>query len=115
MITIMWLNTVVYFTDVNKQLYSNNFQVYINKKIISMVLWNKTDLLLISICMVAWCDASFQKPLDPFTLLRYDKRTAENQSPPPPNNEKSTSIEFDEYPVSTPKTPMRCDTAIACV
>lgn len=46
--------------------------------------------------MVALCESTFQKPLDPFTLLRYDKRTPEDQ---PPNNEKNVSVEFDEYPV----------------
>jgi len=63
-----------------------------------MVLWNKIVLFLISLCMVALCDSAFQKPLDPFTLLRYDKRTPEDQ---PPNNEKNISVEFDEYPVGT--------------
>ncbi|XP_060873019.1 uncharacterized protein LOC132946918 [Metopolophium dirhodum] len=65
-----------------------------------MVLWNKIVLFLISLCMVALCDSAFQKPLDPFTLLRYDKRTPEDQ---PPNNEKNISVEFDEYPVIVPK------------
>lgn len=73
-----------------------DFQVDFNKLIISMVLWNKIVLFLISLCMVALCDSTFQKPLDPFTLLRYDKRTPEDQ---PPNNEKNVSVEFDEYPV----------------
>lgn len=54
-----------------------------------------------SVCMAAVvsCDSTFQKPLDPFTLLRYDKRTPEDQ-PATQNNEKSVSVEFDEYPVS---------------
>lgn len=62
-----------------------------------MVLWNKISLFLISLFMVASCDSAFQKPLDPFTLLRYDKRTAEDQLP---SNDKTVSVEFDEYPVS---------------
>lgn len=67
-----------------------------------MVIWKKIALVLVSLCLVASCESTFQKPLDPFTLLRYDKRTVEDQPPPPqpPTKEKATSIEFDEYPVS---------------
>ncbi|VVC39753.1 Hypothetical protein CINCED_3A012316 [Cinara cedri] len=65
-----------------------------------VVLWSKITLFLISLYMIAWCDSAFQKPLDPFTLLRYDKRTAEDQLS---NNDKNASVEFDEYPVVVPK------------
>jgi len=64
-----------------------------------MVVWNRVILLSMSLCaIVASCHSTYQKPLDPFTLLRYDKRTAEDE---PPNAEKNVSVEFDEYPVST--------------
>jgi|UniRef100_A0A2S2R8V1 hypothetical protein len=62
-----------------------------------MVVWNIIVLLLIPLCMIASCDPTFQKPLDPFTLLRYDKRAAEDQ--PPSNDKNNVSVEFDEYPV----------------
>lgn len=67
-----------------------------HKKIINMFLLKAIALLLISLCAVTSCESTFQKPLDPFTLLRYDKRAAEDQ---PSNSEKNTSVEFDEYPV----------------
>lgn len=67
----------------------------------NMVVCNGMVLFSISLCaVVASCDSTFQKPLDPFTLLRYDKRTAGDE--PPNNAEKNVSVEFDEYPVSGP-------------
>lgn len=79
------------------------FQVDINDKTVNMVVWKKTALFLLSLCAAATCGSAFQKPLDPFTLLRYDKRIPEDEplpQPQPLTKEKNVSVEFDEYPVS---------------
>ncbi|XP_050546348.1 uncharacterized protein LOC126908382 [Daktulosphaira vitifoliae] len=65
-----------------------------------MIICNVIILIFISL-LIASGESDFQKPLDPLTLLRYEKRAEEEQQSS--NDETSQEVEFDEYPVVVPK------------
>ncbi|XP_050434588.1 uncharacterized protein LOC126841882 [Adelges cooleyi] len=68
-----------------------------------MIIWNAIGLMCIS-CLVASCEPALHKPVDPLTLLRYEKRAEEQQQQQQSSgDDKNPPVEFDEYPVVVPK------------